>query len=44
MTSDDPNKQNLQACISMADYTIMNNGTVEEFHAKVDDIMKNITQ
>ncbi len=43
MTSDDPNKQNLQACISMADYTILNNGSLEEFHSKVDDIMKQIT-
>ena len=39
MTTDDPNKQNLRKCIEMADFVIMNNGTVQDLHRKVADIL-----
>ncbi|MEI8090902.1 MAG: hypothetical protein WCG98_01220 [bacterium] len=42
MNSDDPNKQNLQACIDLADYVIENNGTIDELRQQVDKIMKQI--
>ncbi len=40
MRSDDPNKQNLSKCISMADYILDNNGTFEELYKKVDEIIE----
>ncbi|MCF6171567.1 MAG: AAA family ATPase [Bacteroidales bacterium] len=30
MTTEDPNKQNLQKCIQMADITLLNDGTIDE--------------
>ena len=39
MTSDDMNKQNLSKCISMADYIIENNGTIDELNVKVEKIL-----
>jgi len=44
MTSKDPNKQNLSKCISMADYIFENNGTVEELHKKVEDVLNEIRE
>lgn len=41
MESSDPNKQNLSACIGLADYTIENNWEVEELHEKIENILKN---
>jgi len=40
MTSDDPNKQNLQKCIAMADVRIENNGDIAELYKKTDDNIK----
>lgn len=40
MTSDDPNKQNLRKCIELADFKIENNGTLEEFNSKLEEILK----
>ncbi len=37
MTATDPNKQNLQKCIEMADLIFLNNGTVEELIQQVDE-------
>jgi dephospho-CoA kinase len=37
MTAKDPNKQNLQKCIQMADFKFMNNGTVQELIYQVDE-------
>lgn len=34
MDTNDPNKQNLQKCISMADYVFDNNGTLDELISK----------
>ncbi len=42
MTSEDPNNQNLSKCISMADYVFENNGTFEELHKKVEDVLNGI--
>jgi len=35
MQNDDPNKQNLQACIARADYALRNDGTFEALYAQV---------
>jgi dephospho-CoA kinase len=43
MESDDPNKQNLSKCISMADYIFENNGTFEDLYKQVNEIIKKIS-
>jgi len=40
--SANPGVQNLRACIDEADYTIVNNGTINELHEHVDAILKQI--
>lgn len=40
MESADTNKQNLKKCIAMADFVIDNNGTLDELHSKIDEILK----
>jgi len=42
MKSDDPNKNNLAAAIAAADYRIENNGTREELHARIDEVLADI--
>ncbi|MDP2598420.1 MAG: AAA family ATPase [Candidatus Liptonbacteria bacterium] len=44
MASDDPNKQNLSACIAAADprFRFLNNGTVFELRTKVDKALRSI--
>ena len=42
MTSDDPTKQNLSKCIRMADFVMMNNGTIEELQAQCEKILNQI--
>ena len=42
MNSDDPNRQNLRKCISLADYSFDNNGTIEELLAQVDAVIRQI--
>lgn len=39
MHSDDPNKQNLSACIEQADYVISNNHTISELEKKIEEII-----
>lgn len=39
MNSEDPNKQNLAACRKMADFLIENNGTIEEFNEKIEELL-----
>ena len=39
----DPNKQNLHACMSRADFQILNNTTKEDLRDKVDHFMSQIT-
>lgn len=38
--SDDPNKQNLIACRNMADFTINNNGTLEDLEIEINNFLK----
>lgn len=40
MESDDPNKQNLKKCIEMAVFVIDNNGSLDEFYMKIEEILK----
>lgn len=40
MESTDPNKQNLKACIGMADVKIINNGSLEELEKDVEEIIQ----
>lgn len=44
MESDDPNKQNLRACIEAADYKFTNNLAVEDLHWQVDSALGKIYQ
>lgn len=39
MISQDPNKQNLSACMAAADYYIENNSTIEELNQKLEGIL-----
>ena len=39
MTSKDPNSQNLSKCKDIAEFTIDNNGTLEDLEKKVDDLL-----
>ncbi len=39
MTNTDPNKQNIAGCIAVAEYVIENDGSLEELHTKIDEIM-----
>lgn len=41
MTSTDPNKQNLSACMQLADYSLLNNGTFDELYRQIDAVIKN---
>jgi dephospho-CoA kinase len=42
MDSDDPNKQNLSACMKIADFIFINNGTVEELYQKIQRVLNEI--
>lgn len=42
LSSTDPNKQNLSACMQRADYSFSNNGTFEELYRQVDEALKKI--
>lgn len=42
MTSPDPAKQNILGVMALADYTLTNDGTVEELRAQVDRILEEI--
>ena len=42
MHNDDPHKQNLAQVMSMADYTIVNNGTLSELHAAIEEVLRKI--
>ena len=44
MTSTDPNKQNLQACIREADFLLANNGSREELFLQAENILHKILQ
>jgi dephospho-CoA kinase len=42
MDSDDPNKQNLKKCISMADYIFENNNTIEDLNKEIEKTLSQI--
>jgi len=42
MSSSDPNRQNIRACIYMADFILSNNGTREELFEGVEEVLKQI--
>ncbi len=42
MHSDDPNKQNLAACIEQADHVINNNGNMEHLHQNIEVFLNSI--
>ncbi len=42
MNSTDPNKQNISACISLADFTFINNGTMDALYRSVDLVLDKI--
>ncbi len=44
MDSDDPNKQNLKKCISMADYIFENNGTIEDLNKEIEKTLSLINK
>ncbi|MDD4606998.1 MAG: AAA family ATPase [Patescibacteria group bacterium] len=43
MKSDDPNKQNLQACIKLADFKLENNDDFENLYQQIDQILNKIS-
>ncbi len=43
MTADDPNKQNLGACMKLADYHFTNNGTFDNLYAQVDTVLSQMS-
>jgi dephospho-CoA kinase len=42
MNSIHPSEQNLAYCISQADHCVINDGSLEELHQKIDTLMQNI--
>lgn len=42
MDSEDPNKQNLRACIELADFKIINDGSLEDLHSQIDKVMESL--
>ena len=44
MSSTDPNKKNLGACIRQADYQFDNGGTIDELHRQVEMVLRTISK
>ena len=42
MNSDDPNKQNLAACIKEANFLFVNDGSIDDLHKKVEEVFNEI--
>ncbi len=42
MNSNDPNKQNLTACMKLADYTFVNNGSFDALYRQIDEALTEI--
>ena len=43
MSSTDPNKQNVSACMALADYHLINNGTMEDLYREVDRTLEKMS-
>ncbi len=39
MSNTDPSKQNIGACMQLADKVVLNNGTLEELYQQLDEII-----
>ncbi len=44
MTSDDPNKQNLSACMQLSDYRFVNDGSFDELYKQIDTVLQKINR
>lgn len=42
MNSTDPSKQNINACMQLADFTFINNGTVDELYQQLDLVLSKL--
>jgi dephospho-CoA kinase len=42
MSNTDPNKQNLSACMQLADYKFMNNGSFDLLYRQIDEVLEKI--
>jgi dephospho-CoA kinase len=42
MLSDDPNHQNIQKCMEMADFVFMNNQPVEQLYSEIESVLLKI--
>ena len=42
MTNTDPNKQNLDACMRLADFTFINNGSFDDLYRQIDTVLERI--
>lgn len=42
LTSTDPNKQNLSACMQLADFHFTNNGSFDDLYQQVDQVLRSI--
>ncbi len=42
MTNTDPNKQNLSACMQLADYRFLNNGSFDLLYRQIDEVLGKI--
>jgi dephospho-CoA kinase len=42
MSSEDPNKQNISKCIAEADVLLINDGSVEELHLKIEELLSKL--
>ena len=43
MENEDPSKQNVAKCIQLADFVFTNNGTIEDLHKQIEDVLTKIT-
>ena len=43
MNSTDPNKQNLAACMKLADFKFINNGSFDDLYRQVDEVLEEIS-
>ncbi len=44
MTNTDPNKQNLSACMALADYKFINNGSFDLLYRQIDEVLQKINE
>lgn len=42
MSNEDPNKQNLSACMALADFRFTNNGTFEKLYEEIDAVLQKL--